>query len=66
VNQDVDGGFTSWKEKVNWKSPNEVSSHLAGVVMRLWIKSACDQDLVLAAAEKVVAQNESKIKKFLE
>ena len=54
------------KEKVNWKSPKDVSSHLAGVVTRLFIKSTCDQDLVLAAAAKVVAQNENKIRKFLE
>lgn len=53
-------------EKVNWKSPKDVSTHVAGVVTRLWIKSTCDQDLVLASAKKVVAQNESKIKKFLE
>ena len=53
-------------EKVNWKSPKDVSSHVAGVVTRLFIESTCDQDLVLASAAKVVAQNESKIKKFLE
>lgn len=54
------------KEKVKWKSPKGVSSHLAGVVTRLWLESTCDRDLVLAAAGKVVAQNESKIMKFLE
>ena len=54
------------KEEVNWKSPKEVTAHLAGIVTRLWLESTCDRDLVLTAAAKVVAQNESKIRKFLE
>jgi hypothetical protein len=52
-------------EKVDWKSPKDVSRHLSGVVTRLWIESTCDRDLVLTAASKVVAQNEDKIRKFL-
>ncbi len=54
------------KEGVNLKSPKEVGEHLAGIVTRLWLKSTCDQDLVLTAAAKVVAQNEDRIRKFLE
>ena len=54
------------KEKVNWKSPKDVGRHLAGVVTRLWLESSCDRDLVLAAAAKVVSQNEGRIKEFLQ
>ncbi|MEW6683389.1 MAG: patatin-like phospholipase family protein [Nitrospirota bacterium] len=54
------------EEKVNWKSPKDVGEHLAGIVTRLWLKSTCDRDLVVTAAAKVVAQNESKIGEFLE
>lgn len=54
------------KEKVNFKSPKDVGAHLAGIVTRLWLKSTCDQDLVLTAAAKVVKQNEGKIREFLE
>ena len=54
------------KEEMGWKSPEDVKQHLAGIVTRLWLKSACDQDLILASAAKVVAQNESNIKEFLE
>lgn len=54
------------KEKVNFKSPKDVGTHLAGIVTRLWLKSTCDQDLVLTAAAKVVKQNEGKIREFLE
>jgi len=54
------------KEGVNLKSPEEVGEHLAGIVTRLWLKSICDRDLILTAAAKVVAQNEEKIRKFLE
>jgi predicted acylesterase/phospholipase RssA len=53
-------------EKVNWKSPKEVGEHLAGIVTRLWLESTCDRDLIVAAAAKVVTQNEGKIRKFLE
>lgn len=54
------------KEEVKMKLPREVIRRLAGVATRLWLASPCDRDLTLAAAAKVVAQNETKIKKFLE
>jgi hypothetical protein len=54
------------KEGVNWKSPVDVSQHLAGVVRRLFLKSTCDRDLVVAAAKKVIAQQEHAIRKALE
>jgi len=54
------------KEKVNWKSAKDVGEHLAGIVTRLWLESTCDRDLVVTAAAKVVAQNEPKIRAFLE
>ncbi|HJT19877.1 MAG TPA: patatin-like phospholipase family protein [Nitrospira sp.] len=48
------------------KSPREIVRHLAGIATRLWLASPCDRDLTLVAAAKVVAQNEAKIRKFLE
>jgi predicted acylesterase/phospholipase RssA len=54
------------EEDVNWKSPKEVGEHLSGIVTRLWIESTCDRDLIVTAAAKVVAQNESRIRRFLE
>jgi len=54
------------EERVNWKSPINVAQHLAGVVTRLFLKSACDRDLVVAAAKKVIAQHERAIRKALE
>ena len=54
------------KEGVNWKSPKEVSEHLAGVVTRLFLKSTCDRDLVVLAAQKVIAQHEPQIRKAME
>jgi hypothetical protein len=53
-------------EKVNWKSAKEVGEHLSGIVTRLWLESTCDRDLIVTAAAKVVAQNEPKIRAFLE
>ncbi|MGE3151649.1 MAG: patatin-like phospholipase family protein [Nitrospiraceae bacterium] len=53
------------KEGVNWKSPREVSEHLAGVVTRLFLKSTCDRDLVVLAAQKVIAQHEPEIRKAM-
>jgi len=53
------------KEGVNWKSPAEVSEHLAGVVTRLFLKSSCDRDLVVQAAQKVIAQHEPAIRKAM-
>ena len=46
--------------------PREVVRRLAGVATRLWLASPCDRDLTIAAAAKVVAQNEEKIKRYLE
>jgi hypothetical protein len=46
--------------------PKEVVRRLAGIATRLWLASPCDRDLILAAGAKAVAQNEAKIKKFLE
>jgi hypothetical protein len=46
--------------------PREVVRRLAGIATRLWLASPCDRDLILAAGAKAVAQNEAKIKKFLE
>lgn len=54
------------KEGVKWKSPRDVSEHLAGIVTRLWIESACDRDLVLTAAHKLVSQHEAEIRKAME
>ena len=48
------------------KQPREVVRRLAGIATRLWLASPCDRDLTIAAAAKVVAQNETKIRKFLE
>jgi hypothetical protein len=46
--------------------PREVVRRLAGIATRLWLASPCDRDLTIAAAAKVVAQNEGKIRRFLE
>jgi hypothetical protein len=54
------------KEGVDWKSPRDVSEHLAGVVTRLFLKSTCDRDLVVQAAQKVIAQHEPAIRKAME
>ena len=54
------------EERIDWKSPKEVGKHLSGIVTRLWLESTCDRDLILAAAAKVVAANERRIKTFLE
>ena len=54
------------KQEAGWRAPKEVATHLAGIVTRLWLESTCDRDLILTAAAKVVAQNESRIRTFLE
>ena len=54
------------EEKEGWSSPQDVGRHLSSIVTRLWLESTCDRDLILASAAKVVAQNETKIKEFLE
>ncbi|HSA86887.1 MAG TPA: patatin-like phospholipase family protein [Nitrospiraceae bacterium] len=46
--------------------PREVVRRLAGIATRLWLASPCDRDLTVAAAAKVVAQNEERIKRYLE
>jgi len=46
--------------------PREVARRLAGIATRLWLASPCDRDLTLAAAAKVVAQNEEKIRRWLD
>ena len=46
--------------------PREVVRRLAGIATRLWLASPCDRDLTIAAAAKVVAQNEEKIRRFIE
>ena len=48
------------------KQPREVVRRLAGIATRLWLASPCDRDLTVAAAAKVVAQNEEKIRRYLE
>ena len=53
------------EEKTGWESPDDVAQHLSGIVTRLWLESTCDQDLILTSAAKVVAQNESHIRAFL-
>ncbi|MGC2049450.1 MAG: patatin-like phospholipase family protein [Gallionella sp.] len=54
------------KEDVTWKSREQVNARLAGIATRLWLASPCDRDLILAAADKVVAQNADKIKRLLQ
>lgn len=53
------------KEGVNWKSARDVSEHLAGVVTRLFLKSTCDRDLMIQAAQKLIAQHEPAIRKAI-
>jgi predicted acylesterase/phospholipase RssA len=48
------------------RKPREVARRLAGIATRLWLASPCDRDLTIAAAAKVVAQNEEKIRRFVE
>jgi predicted acylesterase/phospholipase RssA len=54
------------KEDVKWKLRKEVVARLAGIATRLWLASPCDRDLALIAADKVVTQNEGKIRQLLE
>jgi hypothetical protein len=57
---------TCRKNESTIKKPKEVVRRLAGIATRLWLASPCDRDLTIAAAAKVVAQNEEKIKRFVE
>ena len=54
------------ESKVKLKLPREVIRRIAGIATRLWLESPCDRDLTVLSAAKVVAQNEAKIRKFLE
>jgi predicted acylesterase/phospholipase RssA len=54
------------KEGVNWKSPRDVTKHVSGVVTRLFLKSTCDRDLVVQAAQKVIAQHEPAIRNAMD
>src|SRR6185295_5899006 len=56
----------SCRKEGKWKTPKEVIGHLAGIPTRLWLASICDRDLALAAAAKVVAQNEGKLRNVFE
>ena len=47
------------------ESPTAVVEHIAEISTRFWLASACDRQL-LAAAAKVVAQNQQEIVEFLE
>ena len=65
-NEDLSDLPDSCREaKSELKLPKSVIRRLAGVRTRLWLESPCDRDLTLAAAAKVVAQNEEKIRQFL-
>jgi hypothetical protein len=47
-------------------SPKAVTEHLAEIPTRFWLASACDRQLLAAAAAKVVAQKQQEIVAFLE
>jgi predicted acylesterase/phospholipase RssA len=53
-------------EKPPMSTPRAVVARLAKIVTRLWLDSACERDLVLTAARKIVAQKEQTIRAFLE
>lgn len=46
-------------------SPLEVVQRLAQIATRFRVESLCEQELILAAAAKVVLQNEPRIREFL-
>jgi patatin-like phospholipase len=46
-------------------SPAAVVEHIAEISTRFWLASACDRQLLAAAAAKVVAQNQQEILTFL-
>lgn len=54
------------KEDPTLTTPRAVVERLAKIVTRLWLDSACERDLVVTAARKVVAQKEPMIRAFLE
>ena len=47
-------------------SPTAVVEHIAEISTRFWLASACDRQLLTAAAAKVVAQHHQEIVAFLE
>ena len=47
-------------------SPTAVVEHIAEISTRFWLASACDRQLLAAAAAKVVAQHHQEIVAFLE
>jgi hypothetical protein len=47
-------------------SPTAVVERLAEIPTRFWLASACDRQLLVAAAAKVVAQNQQEIVELLE
>ncbi len=47
-------------------SPTAVVERIAEISTRFWLASACDRQLLAAAAAKVVAQNQQEIVAFLE
>lgn len=53
------------KEHADWRTPGQVRAHLAEIPTRLHLKSACDRELIVAAAAGVVAQNADRIREFL-
>ena len=57
---------TCRKNEIGMTNAREVVRRLAGIATRLWLASPCDRDLTIAAAAKVVAQNEEKIRRWLE
>jgi hypothetical protein len=46
-------------------SPTAVAEHIAEISTRFWLASACDRQLLQAAAAKVVAQHQDEILAFL-
>jgi predicted acylesterase/phospholipase RssA len=52
-------------EEVKLTNPPMIKKRLANVATRLWLKSACDRDLVTTAAAKLVEGKKDEILKFL-
>jgi hypothetical protein len=46
-------------------SPTAVAEHIAEISTRFWLASACDRQLLAAAAAKVMAQHQHEILTFL-
>ena len=56
----------SWARSQSENRIGEIARRLARIATRRWLASPCDGDLTIAAAAKVVAQNEKKIRRFVE